>query len=217
MPVNVSPKKTNVLLAHEIETAECMFAVSAAIADHGDVRLIDQPDLISFMPAATRSLPKPLRLTAEVHPRDFPHLDTLVRKPIPISTEPDRLFAIVQRDLTGWSFALELDRGTEDITARRLRGKATYFRKLLGYYNTWRQGKHLEQWGEACRSFRVLSVTTSDVRIKHMIDAQQEITRGAAAGLFLYSTRERIAEHGVLGNAWLTSKGDAISLLGERT
>jgi hypothetical protein len=74
MPTNLSPKRSNVLLAHEIETAEAMFFVNAAVAVHGAIRLVDQPDFIDLMPAATRALRKPLRLNAEAHPRDFPHL-----------------------------------------------------------------------------------------------------------------------------------------------
>jgi len=213
MPVNASPKRSNVLLAHEIETAEAMFFVNAAVAAHGAIRLIDQPDLINLMPAATQALRKPLRLNAEVHPRDFPHLRSLLKEPTDIGTETDRLFALALPDHRGWSFALELDRGTEDVTARRLRGRATYFRKLLGYYNSWSQGKHLEQWGEVCRSFRVLTVTTSDTRINNMIAAQVEISRGTAAGLFLYTTQERLHTHGALGPAWISAKRDQISLL----
>jgi len=213
MPVNASPKRSNVLLAHEIETAEAMFFVNAAVAAHGDIRLIDQPDLINLMPATTQALRKPLRLNAEVHPRDFPHLRSLLKDPTIIGTEPDRLFALALPDHTGWSFALELDRGTEQISTRRITGRATYFRKLLGYFNCWRQGKHVEQWGEMCRSFRVLSVTTSDARISAILDAQRHITRDAAAGLFLYTTQERLRTHGALGPAWTSAKRDQISLL----
>jgi hypothetical protein len=211
--INAKPNKSEVLLQHAIETAHAMFSVDAAVAAHGALRLIDHHDLLPLMSPATRSLRKSFCLHTTVRPTEFPHLRRLLKEPTDIGVEPDRLFCLVQADNTGWSFALELDRGTEDITTRRIKGKATYFRKLLGYYNCWRTCAHISQWGEFCKSFRVLSVTTSDVRIQNMIAAQEEITRGAASGLFLYSTPQRVAEHGALGPVWTNSKRSGISLL----
>jgi len=213
MPINARPNKTEVLLQHNIEVAEIMaFGFHAAATAHGALRLIDHHDLLPLMPAPTRQLRKPFCLHTTVRPADFPHLRRLLKEPTEIGVEPDRLFVLALEN-AGWSFALELDRGTENISARRLRGKATYFRKLLGYYAAWCADKHTEQWGEFAKAFRVLTVTPSDARIRNMINAQQEITRGAAAGLFLYSTPQRIAAHGALGPAWLSATRDGISLL----
>jgi hypothetical protein len=212
MPINVTPKKANVLLAHEIETAECMFAFNAAVAAHGAVRLIDEPELIGVMPPATQALPKPLRLEAAAYPREFPHLREILKEPTVIGTEPDRLFALATLpENLGWSFALELDRGTEDVTARRIRGRATYTRKVLGYFSAWRDGRHVAQWGDVCKAFRVLVVTTSAARIGNMIAVQDYI--GAPHGLFLYSTPDRLARVGALGPAWSGAKRDGVSLL----
>lgn len=213
-PIEVPAKRATVQLAHEIETAEAMFMLNAAVAAHGGVRLIDQPELLAAgVPSATREMAKPLRLKTDVHPHDYPHLGAMLKVPITLFTEPDRLFALQLPDNTGWSFALELCRSTEDIFARRLKGKTTHLKKVLGYFSAWRSSTHLQQWGELCKALRVLTVTTSDTRIHHMIEAQEHVTRGAAAGLFLYSTAERLKTVGALGPAWVSAKRNDISLL----
>jgi hypothetical protein len=211
MPINVAPKKANVLLMHEIETAECMFAFNTAVAAHGSVRLIDQPELLALVPPGTRELAKPLRLTAEAHPSDFPQLAGVLKRPTMIGIEPDRLFALALLDNTGWTFALEWDRSTEDLDARRIKGKATYLRKALGYYAAWHQSRHLERWGEIAKSFRVLVITTNETRITNMLALQARV--GAPPGLFLYTTPHRLAERGALAPIWITSKRDSVSLL----
>lgn len=210
VPTNARPNKSTTQLQHSIETAEAMFAFDAAVAAHGALQLIDHHDLLPLMPPKTRALPKPFCLRTTVRPIDFPHLDRLIKKPTAIGVEPDRLFSLVQPDNTGWSFGLELDRGTEDVTARQLKGKVTYFRKQLAYFACWRGNVHIEQWGEAFKAFRVLTITPSEARFRNMIEAQQEITRSE---LFLYSTLERIKAQGALGPVWTSSTREDISLL----
>lgn len=209
--LNAPPNRAEVLIQHSIDTAEAMFAFEAAVAAHGNLRIVDHHDLLPHMSAATRTLPKPFHLRVVVQPSDFPHLKRLVKHPTDLGVEPDRLFVLALPDGSGWSYALELDRGTEDIAARRLKGKVTYFRKLLTYTACWSANKHTQQWGDFCRSFRVLSVTTSETRIRNMIDAQIEI--GGPAGLFLFTTLQRLTEHGAFGPIWITADRDGVSLL----
>ena len=54
-----------------------------------------------------------------------------------------------------------------DVTSKRLVGKASFVRKLTGYYASFRQGKHSEAWG--VKAFRVLTVTTSDKRNREYV------------------------------------------------
>lgn len=211
MSLNVAPKRNAVLLAHEIELANFCLSMRGAVAAAG-FGLIDEPELKDMMPLSTLQLDKPLRLHATAHPHNFPHLDDVLKETIEIVTEPDRLLVITRPDGSGWSLAAEIDLGNEDLTAKILRGKATWARKVIGYHSAWLHGTHIAQWGEWCRSFRVLTVTTSEKRMQNMIDIQQHITRGVA-GLFAYSTPERIAAHGVIGPAWANAKRENFSLI----
>ena len=132
----------------------------------------------------------------------IPHHD----KSLTVPVIPDRLFALTYADDTRHNFALELDRGTMDIWANRLVGKSSFRRKLLAYHYAREQRRHTEVWG--FKSFRVLTVTTGEERIRNMIDAQRRAARDCPPGFFLYATPERLARHGALGPAWMTSKSD---------
>ena len=213
MSINVSPKRNAVLLAHEIEVANFCMTLRGASAAAG-LQLIDEPELKLMMPAVTQKLDKPLRLQATAHPHNFPHLQDILKEPIDLATEPDRLVVIARPDRSGWSLAAEIDLGNEDLSAKVLRGKATWARKVIGYHAAWLHGTHLAQWGEWCRSFRVVTVTTSETRLRNMIEIQQHVTRGVA-GLFALSTFDRIKQHGVLGPAWANAKRENFSLIDE--
>ena len=53
----------------------------------------------------------------------------------------------------------------------------------------------------------------TDVRIDNILRCQADVTNGLAPDFFLYTTRERIEQHGILGPAWRSSKQDSISLV----
>jgi len=180
-----------------------MLHVAFACSGDAEPRLVDHYALLPFMPEKTQTLREPFRLRV-VH-------QTQDRKEISLNVIPDRLFSL-GIDQRRWNFSLELDRGTmsNGIKSTRL-GKSSYRRKLIGYFQAWKQGRHTEQWG--FRSFRVLTITTSDKRIEHMLAVQREVTNDSASGLFLYATPQRIATHGALGTVWTTSDGNAVSLL----
>jgi hypothetical protein len=193
-------------LAHTIEVAETVMQFAFASRDLGATHLIDHHDLVPAMPPATQALHDPFRLRVKHRTPDY--------KEVSINVVPDRLFALDNTERrVRWYFALELDRGTmsNGTASTKLHGKSSYRRKLIGYFEAWKQGRHTAQWG--CKSFRLLTVTTSEKRIQHMLDVQREITNNTLPGFFLYTTRERMAEHGVLGPAWISAERDDVSLL----
>jgi hypothetical protein len=196
-------RATSPFLAHTIEVAETMMQFTSAC--HGSAaRLVDHHELLPLMPEPIRTAHDPfaLRVKFRHHAKD-----------VVVAVVPDRLFALVYPD-TRHNFALELDRGTTDINAKRIIGKSSFRRKLLGYFRAWQDRRHADVWG--FKSFRVLTVTTSEKRIENMLAAQREITKDCPAGLFLYSTPERLVQHGALGPAWVTSKSDNVSLLHDK-
>jgi hypothetical protein len=210
----VSPKRADVLIAHEVETAEAMFSIAASVAANPDLRLIDQPELIAMMPLQTRESRRPLRLQPLVQPRDFPSVRHLFTQPTAVGVEPDRLLVIARRHADGWSGifgGIELDRGGEPITTKRLRGRPTWARKTIGYVAAWSEGLHVRQWGEMCKAFRVLVITPSRDRARNIIELQQKI--GAPPGLFLFTSLHALRERGALSPIWMSAKSDSVSLL----
>lgn len=194
-------------LNHEVDVAETMLAFELACrAAEPDIELIDQDRLLRQFPASTRASAKPFACAQTVTLSDR-------MQPLLLTTLPDRLFSLAYADGTRHNFALERDRGTMSIGSKRTRliGKASIRKKLLGYWSLWKAGLHEQRWG--FQRFRLLTVTTSEKRIANMLQCQREVTNNSAAGLFLYATPQRIAEHGILGPAWVSADGDGLWLL----
>jgi hypothetical protein len=191
-------------LAHTIAIADAVMQFAFACQHDKAPRLIDHHALVPLMPPATQKLSDPFRLRITHRGTD--------RAEVSFNVIPDRLISLATEQAR-WNFAIELDRGTmsNGTPATRLVDKTSYRRKLIGYFEAWKQGRHTEQWG--FKSFRVLTITTSEKRISHMLAVQREITKGSASGLFLYSTADRVAKHGVLGPAWISADSDAVRLL----
>ena len=193
--------RTEYFLAHALAVAETMLHFQCA-ADRIAVRVIDHHELLSQMPESTRLARDPFCMRVAVH-----HDGRRTSFPI----VPDRLFSLEYDDGMRHNFAFEFDRGTMDIWANRLIGKSSFRRKLTAYTNARQQKRHTEVWG--FKSFRVLTVTTCEERLRNMIDAQRRVARDCPSGFFLYATPERLARHGALGPAWVTSKSDYVALV----
>ena len=115
-------ERTNFFLAHTLQVAEVLLHFERAVADV--VRLVDHQALALPVPQHVRNSRNPFCLRVTV-----PHPDTRLIVPV----IPDRLFGLTYPDTTTHHFALELDRGTMDIWANRLVGKASFRRKLMAY------------------------------------------------------------------------------------
>jgi protein involved in plasmid replication-relaxation len=201
--------------AHTIETAETMIAIDLACRESGAAHLIDHHQLLPYLPPATRDLPDPFACKVSIPLNDLarylPKIARTLREPLKITVVPDRVFTLLYPDNTRHNFALELDRGTMDIKSKSLLAKANVRKKIAGYFFASKQNLHNQLWG--FQGMRVLIVTTSEARIRNMIAAQREVTGDTRGGLFLYSTLERLATHGPLGPAWITTTSDNFSFL----
>jgi hypothetical protein len=190
-------------LAHTIETAEAMLSFELASRAEGAPRLIDHHALLPFFPEPTRALRDPFRLSVTI---------AYDLKPLTLVVRPDRLFSLAYPDNTRHNFCLELDRGSETIRSRsKALSRNSIRKKLVAYYECWKQKRHTEVWGFA--GYRVLFITPSETRLEHMIELQRQVTNDRAGGLFLYSTPRRLALNGPLGPAWVSARGDGISLV----
>jgi len=197
-------RATALFLAHTIETAETMIAFDLACSGEHALRLIDQHELLPYLPEETRMARDPFRCHVSVRIKEQ-------RTPITIGVVPDRLFSLAFPDGTRANFALEVDRGTMDVKAKRLVGKSSFRRKLIGYWHLWQQGRHTERWG--FKSFRVLTVTPSESRLENMIAAQKEIVGALGSNVFLFTTPERLATKSPLEDPWVSGKNEIVCLI----
>jgi protein involved in plasmid replication-relaxation len=192
-------------LEHTLGVAELILAFDTACRAHPGLQLVDQAALVDVMPDAARSAANPFACVVPVKLADK-------REALDLTIIPDRLLCVLYPNNTRHAYALELDRGTMPVGDKKskLLGRSTFRKKLLAYYHLWNQDLHDHRWGFK-GGFRVLTVTTSEARIRSMLEAQREIT--TVSQLFLYSTPQRLTKHGAFGPAWITSTTDAVSLL----
>ena len=192
-------------LQHTLESADGVIAFELAARSH-KIQLIDQPDLIAraMLPVATLQRSDPFRLRARrVNIKG-------ISKPLDLSVVPDRLISLAFPNGTRSSYSVELDRGEMPVKRRTLEG-TSYAKKMLTYFEAWKQDAPEKTWG--MKSIRVATVTTSDARLENMIEAQEEITNGGS-NLFLFTTLERLKAD-ALGAIWVTGKGETVSLIPE--
>ena len=192
-------------ILHTLETTEAMLHFERACRGRGDVRLIDHHELLPYFPAATRDLADPFRLRVTIQHE---------HRPLPLNATPDRLISIVLPDEHRFNFCVEIDRGTMSVAARRLTNKSSFGRKIRAYYAAWQQQRHTEQWG--FKGFRVASIVPSEKRIASMLTVQKKITGDRAAGMFVYTTPERLSVNGAFGPIWISAEGNGVSLLDRR-
>jgi hypothetical protein len=129
-----------------------------------------------------------------------------------LGVEPDRVFGLsfagAPEHQRRAYFFLEADRGTMPVTRKGL-GQTSFRRKLLGYRETWRQGLHRRHLG--IPNFRVLTVTTNEERMRHLVAACKSMAGGRR--LLLFVTQERLSHMNILTCEWLNGRPEVVRLL----
>ena len=159
-----------VFLEHALLVSDVMVSLELACRKHDGIRLLYEDQL------ALRSEYQPFQW--RVKAQDGTKLGVV----------PDRVFALEYRDQNGQfqrvHFFLEADRGTMPVTRRTL-SQTSFARKLLAYEATWTQKIHQRHLG--IHRFRVLTVTTSSMRVNSLLEACSQLKSGH--GLFLFADR----------------------------
>jgi hypothetical protein len=99
---------------------------------------------------------------------------------------PDQVFGLEFNGKRCWYF-LEADRATMPVT-RRNADQTSFMRKLLAYEATW--ARKIRERDLGIQRFRVLTVTTTQKRVRTMIEACRELKQGR--GLFLFTEAETL-------------------------
>lgn len=191
-------------LRHTLAIAAVMVAVEVACRSREGVTFIPPEAVLAAAPEATRRLRLPFRWQVEVQEGGKLHR---------LGVEPDRVFGLrfagEPKHRRRAYFFLEADRGTMPV-ARQGLAQTSFRRKLLGYQETWRQGLHRTHLGVP--NFRVLTVTTNEERMRHMVAECRPLSAGA--GLFFFTAQEALGRGDILGHGWVNGRGEALRLVG---
>jgi hypothetical protein len=109
------------------------------------------------------------------------------------------------------TFFPEADRATEPNDTDTAR-EVYLYRKMLAYYFTYMLGIHTELFG--FQEFRVPILTTSLVRVEHLIEVNKRFNNGEGSELFIFTDRPSlcVSPH-VLEHQWINGRGEKVTLL----
>lgn len=187
-------------IEHTLAIADFMVGLELGCRDRDDISLEREAAVLMHAPERTRASREPLRLTV-------PGLDNKLGISSVIA---DGLFGLVFPDDTASYFLLEIDRGSMPVVRSRF-DKTSFQRKLKVYWEAWKAGRHAEHFG--VKQIRVLTVTESAERVKHMVDAVYEITGGKGSNFFLFAEKTRFAEQLPLDVQWTSGRGKPVRLV----
>jgi len=200
-----------VFLHHTLAVADCMVALEVAYRVRGDVRLITDEEILCTAPGATRRRRNPLgwRVTVtQKHQGGGTDTTTL-------GVIPDKMFGLhFVNDPEGKNksyFCLECDRGTMPVK-RYTFSQTSFFRKMVGYVETDTQGLLKQRYN--LHRFRVLTVTTTEERVGHMIEANRAFNNGLGSRIFLFTDEASLARHSdILTLPWRNGRDERTTLL----
>ncbi len=188
-----------IFLDHALLISDVMVAFEVACRNQAGVKLIRPDDAAIPIAAARQREPFQWKVN--------------VASGIKCGVIPDRVFGLEITDKSGrqilsWFF-LEADRGTMPVTRDGL-DQSSFYRKLLAYEATWRQGLHRSLFD--FDRFRVLTVTTAAERRQHMVEACAQLEQGH--GLFLFADFASLSSaENVLTLPWLSGRANKETLL----
>lgn len=190
-------------IEHTLLTADVMVAATRAAQSQPDLLLIEPGDIIARAPEATQRAKNPFLLAAR---------SQINGSPQELAVVPDAVFGFdFTTDRKRKYFFVEADRGTMPVMRASLDHTSIY-RKLVTYLAG---GGASNAFGQqlGIGNFRVLTVTTSAERVKGMLAALQQATRGAGSRQFLFATEDEICRApDLLSVAWIDGKGERTSI-----
>jgi hypothetical protein len=188
--------------AHTLEIADFMVRLELACRIHSQIELVREHEILAAAPDKTQKAREPLRWLVESR-------DSNIRQTW--SVVPDGLFGLLFPDATAAYFFLEIDRGTIPISRHNAADHRSISRKLQTYYDGWKAHRHVEQFG--LKQVRVLTVTDSTERMRHMIDVVHEITGRRGSNFFLFIDRPRLMHSDPLTAGWTSGRGARLRLI----
>jgi hypothetical protein len=179
-------------LQHSLLISEVMVAIEKSCAQSDHFRLIRDSEL-----SATINLRDPFRWTVET-------------RSYRLGLRPDKVFGLENTRTGNRAFYfLEADRATMPVVRQSL-SQSSFQRKLLAYEATWSQNVHRSRFN--FNRFRVLTVTSSAARVKHLVEACAQLGRGL--GLFLFADADSFSRHAdPLSFPWHTAHADKTTSL----
>jgi hypothetical protein len=194
---------TRAFLRHTLLIADIMVGLEVGCQALGRVRVIPSAEVLRLSPEETQRRKHPWRWQVRVRGAG---------EPVDLGVIPDQVFGLhFKEEPEGQNrafFFLEADRGSMPIARRGLHETSVY-RKLLAYTETWRQSIHTTHFG--MKHFRLLTVTTSPARVRHLLAAAARLP-GGGSPLFLFADLPSLQAGNPLNHDWVNGLGEPARL-----
>lgn len=187
-------------IEHTLGISDFMIEIEAMCNAAPNLHLIDQAEILARSPAQTRRANYPFRWRTQIMHKGERHDIMIV---------PDYVFGIRNDEQPAERneryFFVEIDRGTMPVTRRDM-AQTSYLRKILSYADTFERSLALRRFNMT--GFQVLTVTTSQDRIKNILNAIARLERKSfSAGTFLFKVKTDAQTHFPFHSMWENAKG----------
>lgn len=82
--------------------------------------------------------------------------------------------------------------------------------KLATYWEGWKAGRHVAQFG--LKQIRVRMLTSSEERMRHMLGVVNELTQGRGSAFFLFAHAAQLSEGDPRSIAWTSGRRQPVWL-----
>ena len=190
-------------IEHQLEIIDFTIAVQLASFGREDVKFISPEELVQEFPDQRLPRVNPFKLSTQISDKGICHEVGLI---------PDFTFGLRFPDGSRRCFMVEIDRDTMPILRSDI-GQTSFARKMRSYLSAHAAKLHERQFG--WKTFRVLTVTTDEFRIRSMQQAAADmrIPHSLGAPLFLFATREELTGVDPLAHLWRDGGGRVVALM----
>jgi hypothetical protein len=184
-------------IEHQLEIVDFYVSLQRATSQRCNVQLIHPDEIVGSFPDQSFSERNPFALRVKISHQGAVH---------EIGHVPDLVFGLKFADGSRRCFMVEIDRGTMPIARRDIR-QTSLERKMRAYLAAHAAKQHERQFG--WKTFRVLTVTTDEHRVRSTLDALRKLRVAGSQGpsLFLFSTRAELFGTDPLSHVWQDGTG----------
>lgn len=193
-------------IEHTLGIADFMIGIETMCRASEDLELIGQQAILENAPIETRKSKYPFRWKTQIRHKGKRH---------DVAVVPDYIFGIRHTNENSWTndkfYFVEIDRGTMPITRRDIT-QTSFLRKILSYADTFERSRAKARFD--MKGFQVLTVTTSEERIKSIQDAIADLPeKSFSAGTFLFKTKGDQQRRFPFHSGWQNTKGVSADII----
>ena len=188
---------------HQLEIMDFYVGLQMALRDQSGIALLDTNDLVRLFPDQRFNAANPFSLRARINQHGAWY---------DIGVVPDLVFGLKFGDGSRRCFMVEIDRGTMPVSRSNLM-QTSFEKKMRAYLSAHAVRQHERQFG--WKTFRVLTVTTDETRIRTMMESLRDIRvpHSPGASLFFFATKNQVGQTDEILKSWRDGNGKSASLV----